>query len=57
MAQGTPRGKGLMRDSLFAAGRKQLEDYIGRAVTSLTAEAAEPEPSRPSVAPVTFRSV
>lgn len=55
MAQGAPRGKGLMRDTLYARGQAQLQVFIGRAITTLAEDDREPGPARPPVAPVQFR--
>jgi hypothetical protein len=55
MAQGTPRGKGLMRDTLYARGREQLQAFIGKAITDLADEDREAEPGRPPAAPVRFK--
>lgn len=54
MAQDVPRGKALMRDTLYAEGRKQMQAFIGQAITALAEGDREPEPSRPPVAPVQF---
>jgi hypothetical protein len=54
LAQGVPRSKGLIRETLYADGREQLEAFIGRAITTLTAEYDEPEAR--GVPPVILRS-
>lgn len=52
---GEPRGRRLMRGVQYRRGETQLRAFMGRALTDLAEEYAEPE--RPSVTPVTFRSV
>jgi hypothetical protein len=57
MSAGQPRGRRAMRDEKLRRGRSQMSSFIGRAVTSLTAEDREPADQRPPVAPVRFRGV
>jgi hypothetical protein len=57
MAQGTPRGKRVMRGEMYDRGQAQMQAFIGAAVTALADGARGPEPGRPPVTPVQFRSV
>jgi hypothetical protein len=55
MAMDRPRGRRVMRDEKVRRGRRQLDAFIGSAVTSLADEAREPGPV-PRVPPVILRS-
>lgn len=58
MAMDAPRGRRVMRDERCRRGKKQLDAFIGAAITDLADDAREPEPeTRRGVPPVILRGV